>query len=874
MQAHGVRSGEFYQRQYGEKQAEHYNMNFVEKQEALGRNSGRENYGRGARVASFDRNDVTEGQRRDTRGLELTKSNNEPVTKEGNSIDPQKVIINGNDVRVAPLGPQVKKGVVRDADTDTKDSGAVRVGEVVVSLGERKEKAMCHKDQVQEGGLTHSTTAPPKGTLKGKDRQGFMRSFRTEADDVTWAQNGLVATIVNGEAVSVVQSRILDAGFSDVILIPMGADRVFVRSSTSDDVLAVFKSAKEFFQLIFSSWTRWDNIVQPYKRGAWVRLYGIPLQAWNVNFFKLCVFECGSFLRADICSVEKDRLDFARILIATPDLEIVNRVVSVLVDGIQVEVNIVEEWGCNLGEDICLFEDDGDSEVNQSDHEEGQGDPEVQCHIDTMVENFVKGMEEEDDIGSQENFQLSNTRGGVEGGSEDVGEAGAHPFVPRVEHFVRSNSRASETRDSPLSTGGQGSVSICSPTNERGRYTGDGGCVGSVTTLKRGDRAKSCPPGANRSMLSGPWSLEWLHDLNQGDAGVIFSARKRSCKGDRNGGGIKKSVQEDPKRRKGGGVFRHTISSVKKIARMPSEDRAKVLKVLKKNERSCRTGVVAPRVSGVSRQVSSTVSSSTTSGTNDWQHWVVMRGSEQVAADDVRVVGEAIGLGGLAKRQEVHKMVGHQIPLLLCLQETKMQSCDDFICSTLWGNSPHAFSYRPSVGALGGLLTLWDSAEVEVWSSESSEYVLWCHGRFVRSGEEFYLANVYAPCDAVAKQVLWDSLSIKIQALGRSRVCVCGDFNAVRSVDERLSVRDGYRSSDHFSFNRFINDNTLIDLPLCGRKYTWFKGDGRSMSRLDRFLLSGEWCLTWPNCTRVSRMRGLSDHCPLVLATDEEDWGP
>ncbi|CAJ2673056.1 unnamed protein product [Trifolium pratense] len=112
------------------------------------------------------------------------------------------------------------------------------------------------------------------------------------------------------------------------------------------------------------------------------------------------------------------------------------------------------------------------------------------------------------------------------------------------------------------------------------------------------------------------------------------------------------------------------------------------------------------------------------------------------------------------------------------------------------------------------------------------------------------------------------------KAVGRSRVCVCGDFNAVRSVDERVSANDGYRPSDHIHFNRFIDDNTLIDLPLCGRKFTWFKGDGRSMSRLDRFLLSGEWCLTWPNCTQVAKMRGLSDHCPLVLAADEEDWGP
>ncbi|MCI96952.1 DUF4283 domain protein, partial [Trifolium medium] len=39
----------------------------------------------------------------------------------------------------------------------------------------------------------------------------------------------------------------------------------------------------------------------------------------------------------------KDRLDFARVLIATSDLDIVNRVERVMVDGTLVEVKIVEE---------------------------------------------------------------------------------------------------------------------------------------------------------------------------------------------------------------------------------------------------------------------------------------------------------------------------------------------------------------------------------------------------------------------------------------------------------------------------------------------------------------------------------------------------
>lgn len=105
-------------------------------------------------------------------------------------------------------------------------------------------------------------------------------------------------------------------------------------------------------------------------------------------------------------------------------------------------------------------------------------------------------------------------------------------------------------------------------------------------------------------------------------------------------------------------------------------------------------------------------------------------------------------------------------------------------------------------------------------------------------------------------------------------MCVCGDFNAVRNMDERRSVRGVHASNDHIAFNSFVEDNVLVDLPLFGRNFTWFKGDGCSMSRLDRFLLSEEWCLQWPNCIQTALLRGISDHCPLVLSVDEENWGP
>jgi hypothetical protein len=171
-------------------------------------------------------------------------------------------------------------------------------------------------------------------------------------------------------------------------------------------------------------------------------------------------------------------------------------------------------------------------------------------------------------------------------------------------------------------------------------------------------------------------------------------------------------------------------------------------------------------------------------------------------------------------------------------------------------------------------LTLWDPTEIEVWSSGSFDHVLTIHGRFIVSNEEFYLFNVYAPCEGYARQVLWDSLSVRIQSLRGKKVCICGDFNAVRCREERCSVTSAGGVMDFESFNQFIEGNVLIDLPLCGRMFTWYKGDGKFMSHLDRFLLSEDWCLVWPNCLQIAQLRGLSDHCPLLLSVDEENWGP
>jgi len=138
--------------------------------------------------------------------------------------------------------------------------------------------------------------------------------------------------------------------------------------------------------------------VLPFQRGAWIRLYGIPLHAWNERLFKLCVFNCGRYLRADNCSLNRERFDYARVLISTSSLDVENISDQILVDGMMVEIKIIEEWGFNLGDDACLYDEDdksvSESQVNADIHK----DFEINNNVEILADKIVHDLVEADDL--------------------------------------------------------------------------------------------------------------------------------------------------------------------------------------------------------------------------------------------------------------------------------------------------------------------------------------------------------------------------------------------------------------------------------------------------------------------------------------------
>jgi len=103
---------------------------------------------------------------------------------------------------------------------------------------------------------------------------------------------------------------------------------------------------------------------------------------------------------------------------------------------------------------------------------------------------------------------------------------------------------------------------------------------------------------------------------------------------------------------------------------------------------------------------------------------------------------------------EVRYLVRDKHPYVLCIQESKMSTVDDVLIKSIWGDAPSAYSYQPLVGASGGLITIWDSSRVAVWSCMSLPHVLVIKGTVIQKTENFVIINVYVPREAMAKTTL------------------------------------------------------------------------------------------------------------------------
>ncbi|XP_028094700.1 uncharacterized protein LOC114294749 [Camellia sinensis] len=228
------------------------------------------------------------------------------------------------------------------------------------------------------------------------------------------------------------------------------------------------------------------------------------------------------------------------------------------------------------------------------------------------------------------------------------------------------------------------------------------------------------------------------------------------------------------------------------------------------------------------------------------------------------------GLGRPEKKKRIKAVIKERKVDMVMLQETKRANISNQCVKSIWPYDQVAYMNVDADGSAGGLLCVW---KPEVFSLADC----CCNRSFIILSSTLFnslncvIVNVYALNDVSARRSLWVSL-INLKVVFPKPWCIGGDFNEIKSIDERkVCIR---RDKGMVDFCNFISCLELMDFPMLERKFTWCNSlEGERWSRLDRFLVGPEW-LVWFRFKLWGLHRFISNHCPIILIEDDRNWGP
>ncbi|KAL5153812.1 hypothetical protein HKD37_19G053302 [Glycine soja] len=253
--------------------------------------------------------------------------------------------------------------------------------------------------------------------------------------------------------------------------------------------------------------------------------------------------------------------------------------------------------------------------------------------------------------------------------------------------------------------------------------------------------------------------------------------------------------------------------------------------------------------------------------------WRVLKPEFRRFVDEIDFDGRGLGSG--IKWSAIRKQtLSHKIDIL-CIQETKKESIDKKLCLYLWGDSSVTWECDPSCNAAGGLLCISNNDSFMVERRVVGRGFIMLEGWWIKDNKKVFIINVYAPYDLQGKRDQWERLLQLKSSYQDGLWCVLGDFNSIRHQHERLSSSQSVSNSTSITeFNSWISDMAVEEVRCIGRKFTWCRPNGGSMSKLDRFFLSDNWLSQWPDTTQFVLERDFSYHCPILLRSINIDWGP
>ena len=151
-------------------------------------------------------------------------------------------------------------------------------------------------------------------------------------------------------------------------------------------------------------------------------------------------------------------------------------------------------------------------------------------------------------------------------------------------------------------------------------------------------------------------------------------------------------------------------------------------------------------------------------------------------------------------------------------------------------NLSNAFEFLPSLGASGGVITIWKSRFFTGFLTFRNEFGISMDFKSLNNDASWILTNVYGPCTPEGKRIFVHWLK-NIQMPEDWDWLIVEDFIFYRSPDNRN--KHGGDIQEMFLFNEAINAQGWVELSFHERKFTWTnKQESLLLERVDLFFSS------------------------------------
>ncbi|GKV34792.1 hypothetical protein SLEP1_g43134 [Rubroshorea leprosula] len=689
-----------------------------------------------------------------------------------------------------------------------------------IQLEKNEEVGSCDKKKGQKGTVDSV----------GEQSQEAIIDFTPTQEELHWLEGGMVAILKSLMSISNIQERIdVDGGL--IMVSPLGGRSVLLLERVKGYLGKYMEQNKELCDAWFESIQPWAVASPQRSRLVWVRISGIPLKAWCERCITLIGGTVGEVVMVHDDTKKKSFLCEGRVLVLCTDATKIAKLVQLKIEGQIHEVWVSEEewrsdpdWWLSDGDRRSSSGASSEDSVSQI----GEEDQEI---------NIAEISAEEEDSIDSEQFQMEGN--------------------------LNSNSREITAQEEYGMNGGI----------EQGMD--DRGIVDSIGLVKDNELIADNGPGVNFTGMVenckslGPKVIVLEEATRDKDRKEVMGKRMRKL--------ADCDPQEGRETREEQAIWVTRRLKQRQARRMKAQQQPEEASRSQQELRSdsLSDGCIAHRNRVIHQELNlQEVRRMIRAGRRlgmqfqgneeevGWK-WVLL--AMKFISFNVR------GLGGTVKRRELGNLVRAEKPDFLFVQETKLQEIDEGLCQRLWYLDEFGWSMKSSIGASGGLLCVWNMSIFVKLEEFVGDGFLGIKGVWGVNKEPCLFVNVYGPTDRRRKAALWDELRQRITEEG-GRWLLAGDFNAVRCLEERRG-RTGM-SVEMSEFDAFIETTGLVDLKLANRKFTWYRPDGTSMSRLDRVLMTVEMSSMGEEWVQKGLRRNISDHCAIILKTRVTDWGP